>query len=187
MEENKKNQESPNSQVEKPEQQPTSEQGQAKSDEEVIPVKGKRRKKTAIGVRRKKEFTYRGFTLEQLLKMGSEDPLGNPYNENLINIMPSRIRRTLKRGFNEEQKTFIQKLLKGNKPILKTHHRDIPILPRFVGKKIKVYNGKEWKMIELKPEMIGHYIGEFVLTRKFEKHSGPGVGATRSSKFMPLK
>lgn len=173
--------------MEENEKVPTNPEQPTTRDEESIPVKGKRRKKTTIGVRRKKEFTYRGFTFEQLLKMGSEDPLGNPYNENLINIMPSRIRRTLKRGFNEEQKTFILRLLKGNKPLLKTHHRDIPILPRFVGKKIQVHNGRDWKIIELKSEMIGHYIGEFVLTRRFEKHSGPGVGATRSSKFMPLK
>jgi len=78
--------------------------------------------------------------------------------------------------------------MKSNKKeILRTHRRDIVVLPEFVGKKVAIYNGKEYKVVEIIPEMIGHYLGEFALTRKFEKHSGPGVGATRSSKYMPLK
>ena len=56
-----------------------------------------------------------------------------------------------------------------------------------VGKVIFVHNGKEFVRVEIKPEMIGHRLGEFAKTRKFEKHSGPGVGATRSSKYVPLK
>ena len=70
---------------------------------------------------------------------------------------------------------------------MRTHCRDVPILPDFVGKKVAVHNGKEFVSVEIKPEMIGHYIGEFAMTRKAVAHSGPGVGATRSSKFMPLK
>ena len=56
-----------------------------------------------------------------------------------------------------------------------------------VGKKVAIHNGKEFKEVEIRAEMIGHFLGEFALTRKIVKHSGPGVGATRSSKFMPLK
>jgi small subunit ribosomal protein S19 len=56
-----------------------------------------------------------------------------------------------------------------------------------VGKKVAIYNGKEFKEVEIKPEMIGHYLGEFAMTRRSVTHSGPGVGATRSSKFLPLK
>ena len=92
-----------------------------------------------------------------------------------------------RRGLNEEEQVFVDRLLKGEKPVLKTHRREIVILPSFVGKKVAIYNGKEFKEVEIKPEMIGHYLGEFSLTRKSVKHSGPGVGATRSSKFMPLK
>ena len=137
-----------------------------------------RKRRGSIVTRRKTEFTYRGFTLEQLKKMTITE---------LIPILPARARRSLKRGLNEEQKVFVERLLRGDKSVLRTHRRDVLILPQFVGKRISVYNGKEWKEFEIKPEMIGHYIGEFSLTRKGVKHSGPGVGATRSSKFMPLK
>jgi small subunit ribosomal protein S19 len=84
--------------------------------------------------------------------------------------------------------TFLEKirLFPRDKP-LRTHGRDILILPDHVGHRVAIHNGKEFKEIEVRPEMIGHYYGEFSLTRRFEKHSGPGVGATRSSKFMPLK
>ena len=70
---------------------------------------------------------------------------------------------------------------------MRTHRREIPILPEFVGKIVNVHNGKEFMTLEIKPEMIGHALGEFALTRKSVRHSGLGVGATRSSKFMPLK
>jgi small subunit ribosomal protein S19 len=61
------------------------------------------------------------------------------------------------------------------------------ILPDFVGHKIDIHNGKEFQRVDIQPDMIGHYLGEFSLTRKKVKHTGPGVGATRSSKYMPLK
>lgn len=137
-----------------------------------------RKKKTLITSRKKKEFTYRGFTLEQLREM--------PFEE-VLELMPSRIRRTFVRGFNEEQKTAFDKIKSGEHDVVRTHRRDIPIIPEFIGRKVSVYNGKEFKEIEIRPEMIGHYLGEFSMTRKSVKHSGPGVGATRSSKFLPLK
>jgi small subunit ribosomal protein S19 len=101
--------------------------------------------------------------------------------------MPSRVRRTFIRGLNEEQKVTFDKIVSGEIDVVRTHRRDIPIMPNFVGKKVAVHNGKEFKEIEIKPEMIGHYLGEFAMTRKSVRHSGPGVGATRSSKFLPLK
>ena len=70
---------------------------------------------------------------------------------------------------------------------IRTHLRDMLILPSFVGHKIDIYNGKEFQRVDIQPQMIGHYLGEFSLTRKRVKHTGPGVGATRGSKFMPLK
>ena len=70
---------------------------------------------------------------------------------------------------------------------VRTHRRDLPIVPSFVGKTVAVYSGKEFVEFEIKPEMIGCMLGEFVYNRKAPQHSGPGVGATRSSKFMPLK
>ncbi|MBA3044737.1 MAG: 30S ribosomal protein S19 [Candidatus Thermoplasmatota archaeon] len=137
-----------------------------------------RKKKSSIAARRKKEFTFQGFTVEQLQAM--------PLDEILL-LLTSRARRSYKRGLNEEEQVFVERLLAGNKPVLKTHRREIIILPNFVGKKVAVYNGKQYMEFEIKPEMIGHYLGEFAPTRGSVRHSGPGVGATRSSKFMPLK
>jgi small subunit ribosomal protein S19 len=137
-----------------------------------------RKKRSSIAARRKKEFTFQGFTLEELQKM--------PMDEVLM-LLPSRARRSYKRGLNSEEQTFVDRLMTGDKPVLKTHRREIVILPSFVGKKVSVYNGKQYMEFEIKPEMMGHYLGEFAPTRGTVKHSGPGVGATRSSKFMPLK
>jgi small subunit ribosomal protein S19 len=152
------------------------------ADEKLTGTKASRRrqrkKKGAIQAKRKKEFTFRGFTMGELLEMPFDEVLG---------IMPSRARRSFVRGLNDEQKVTFDKIKSGETDVVKTHRRDIPIIPQFVGKKVAVYNGKEFKEFEIKPEMIGHFLGEFAMTRKPVKHSGPGVGATRSSKFLPLK
>ena len=134
----------------------------------------------------KKLFKYKGATLDELKVMSLEE---------LVKIMPSRMRRTLKGGFSEPQKKLIldvreaQRVAKsGKRPgTVKTHCRDMPILPEMVGLEMGIYAGKEFTKIEIKPEMIGQYLGEFALTRKPVKHSAPGVGATRSSLFVPLK
>ncbi len=136
-----------------------------------------RKKKSQIQARRKKEFTYRGHTMEELLKM--------PFAE-IIELLPARARRTYIRGLNPEQESFVRRLRAASEAV-RTHRREIPIIPEFVGKTVNVYNGKEFQTVDIKPEMIGHALGEFAMTRKSVKHSGLGVGATRSSKFMPLK
>jgi len=136
-----------------------------------------RKKKSQIQARRKKEFTYRGHTMEELLKM--------PFAE-IIELLPARARRTYIRGLNTEQESFVRRL-RGSEAPVRTHRREIPIIPEFVGKTVQLYNGKEFVPVDIKPEMIGHYLGEFAMTRKSVRHSGLGVGATRSSKFMPLK
>jgi small subunit ribosomal protein S19 len=136
-----------------------------------------RKKKSQIQARRKKEFTYRGHTMEELLKL--------PFAE-IIELLPARARRTYIRGLNPEQEAFVRRLRSSGEPV-RTHRREIPILPEFVGKTVHVHNGKEFQPVEIKAEMIGHALGEFALTRKAVRHSGLGVGATRSSKFMPLK
>jgi small subunit ribosomal protein S19 len=137
-----------------------------------------RKKKGAITSRRKKEFTYRGFTVEELVEM--------PFDE-MVSLMPSRTRRTLLRGLGEEQRTAFEKIKASADQVVRTHRRDVPIIPQFVGRRVAVHNGKEFSEFEIKPEMIGHYLGEFAVTRRTVKHSGPGVGATRGSKFLPLK
>ncbi|MEM3851830.1 MAG: 30S ribosomal protein S19 [Methanomassiliicoccales archaeon] len=146
--------------------------------EEKLAKKKGARKRTKGAARRKKEFTYRGYTLDELKQMSMAE---------LLPLLPARARRSYKRGLNREQQTFIEKLTSTDGETLKTHRREIFILPSFVGKKIAVHNGKEFKEFEVRPEMIGHALGEFAQTRRFMKHSGPGVGATRGSKFLPLK
>lgn len=137
-----------------------------------------RKKASAIQARRKKEFMFRGYNMEQLRAMPFED---------VLELLPSRSRRTYLRGLNYEQQLVFDKLNGDYKGVIRTHRRDLPILPSFVGKTVAVYNGKEFVEVQIKPEMIGCYLGEFVINRKEPAHSGPGVGATRSSKFMPLK
>ncbi len=131
-----------------------------------------------------KVFTYRGYTLEELQKIEEEKGL-----EALAELFPARQRRKIKRGLTEEERTFLKKAKKRweQGKIPKTHVRDMIILPSMVGKKIAVHNGKEFVYVEIKPEMIGHYLGEYALTRKEVKHSGPGIGATRSTKFVSAK
>ncbi|MGC2289608.1 MAG: 30S ribosomal protein S19 [Thermoplasmata archaeon] len=139
--------------------------------------KGRKAKKGEV--RRKREFTLRGKTLPELQQLSLED---------LSKLLPARQRRTIRRGFNADQRRFLEKLTEAaDGKAVRTHCRDVLVLPQHVGRRVAVHNGKEYKEIEVRPEMIGHYYGEFSLTRRFEKHSGPGVGATRSSKFMPLK
>ena len=138
-----------------------------------------RKKASAIQARRKKEFLYRGNTMDELLAMSFEE---------VLELMPSRSRRTYLRGLNYGRQLLFDNL-KAAEPgeVVRTHRRDLPIIPQFVGKTVSVYNGKEFKDVEIKPEMIGCFIGEFIMTRKAPQHSGPGVGATRSSKSVALK
>jgi small subunit ribosomal protein S19 len=139
----------------------------------------KGRKARKVEVRRKREFTLHGRTLPELQAMSLEE---------LAKVLTARARRSIRRGFNDDQRRFLDKLRTfPPTKALRTHCRDVLVLPEHVGHRVAIHNGKEYKEIEVRPEMIGHYFGEFSLTRRFEKHSGPGVGATRSSKFMPLK
>ncbi len=139
----------------------------------------KARRGKKVEARRKREFTFRGKTLEELKALSLEE---------FAKIAPARARRSIRRGFNTETTVFFERMRTTPADrTIRTHCRDALVLPAHVGRKVAVHNGKEFKEIEVRPEMIGHYYGEFALTRRFEKHSGPGVGATRSSKFMPLK
>ena len=83
--------------------------------------------------------------------------------------------------------TFIRVKKRGKDLIVRTHVRDLIIFPEFVGLKVGIYNGRNYDIVDIRPEMIGHYLGEFALTRKRVQHGSPGIGATRSSKYVPLK
>ncbi len=128
--------------------------------------------------RDQREFTYKGYTLEELKEMSLEE---------LKQTLPARARRTLDRGLNREQKRLLEKIENKDQDVYRTHRREMIILPEFVGKKIAIHDGENFKTVKIEPEMIGHYLGEFALTRRAVEHSGPGIGATRSSKYIPLK
>ncbi len=137
-----------------------------------------------------KKFRYRGKTLEELMNM--------PLDE-LAELFPARARRSLHRGFTEPQKKLLLKirklrskvydaLKKGKRPpVIKTHVRDMVILPEMVGYTIAVYNGKEYVPVRITPEMIGHRLGEFSPTTKIVQHGEPGLKATRSSLHVGSK
>ncbi|MCD6509203.1 MAG: 30S ribosomal protein S19 [Thermoprotei archaeon] len=131
------------------------------------------------------KFTYRGYTFEQLLKLSMDE---------FIRLLPSRQRRSLLRGLTPQQRKLLEKcrkakrlLSQGKKMTIRTHCRDMIILPEMVGLTIHVYNGKEFVPVHIIPEMIGHYLGEFAMTTKIVKHGEPGLRATRSSMYVPLK
>lgn len=136
-----------------------------------------RKRKGIITTRRKKEFTYRGYTIDKLQKMTLAE---------FMPLLDSRTRRSLKRGLTIPQQKFLEHLRKTD-GVIKTHNRNMIVLPEMVGRTIRIHDGSEFQQITIIPEMLGHYLGEFSLTRKNVKHTGPGVGATRSSKYMPLK
>ena len=126
---------------------------------------------------RKGPYTYKGLSLEQLQELSLDE---------FIKLIPARQRRTLTRGFTERQNIFLKRIRKGEKRI-RTHLRDMIVLPEMAGLAIEVHNGKEFHYVEIQPEMIGHYLGEFAQTRGRVRHGSAGIGATRSSKFIPLK
>uniref|UniRef100_A0A3B3CH44 40S ribosomal protein S15 n=1 Tax=Oryzias melastigma TaxID=30732 RepID=A0A3B3CH44_ORYME len=122
------------------------------------------------------KFTYRGVDLDQLLDMSYEQ---------LMQLYCARQRRRLNRGLRRKQQTLLKRLRKAKKEappmekpeVVKTHLRDMIILPEMVGSMVGVYNGKTFNQVEIKPEMCGHYLGEFSITYKPVKHGRPGIGS----------
>lgn len=134
----------------------------------------------------RKIYKYRGHTLEELQDMSLEE---------FMELLPARQRRSLKRGFLPRQQAVLDKMRKLNKKenddgrpvVIKTHCRDMIVLPEMVGTTFGIYNGQTFEEVTIMPEMIGCYFGEFAPTRQRVQHGDPGMGATRSSMFVPLK
>ena len=124
------------------------------------------------------KFTFRGKEIEEIQKLNLEE---------FSKLLTSRERRAIKRGFTNPEKNLLLSIRENPGKYHKTHSREMVIIPEMVGKKIGVHSGKEFVSLDIKPEMIGHRLGEFVLTRRMVKHSAPGFGATKSSKYVPLK
>merc|ERR1711937_604907 len=118
-------------------------------------------------------------------------------SENLTELLGCRARRHFNRGIKRREENFLKRLRKakkamtgevGEKPAcVKTHVRNVVIIPEMVGSVVGIYNGKVFNQGEIKPEMIGYYIGEFSMSYKPVRHGRPGIGATHSSRFIPLK
>jgi small subunit ribosomal protein S19 len=132
---------------------------------------------------REGEFTYRGYTLDELQDMELDE---------VAELLPARQRRTIERGLSVQEEKLRERAAEAgvqetaNDPI-RTHLRDMPVLPEFVELTFEVYTGQSFERVRVEPEMIGHYLGEFQLTRTSVEHGQAGIGATRSSKFVPLK
>lgn len=131
-----------------------------------------------------KEFLYRGYSFSQLEQM--------PMDE-FVRLLPSKFRRKLNRGFTPEHRKLLETIRAMKKSgeaqstPLKTHARDMLILPEMVGVNLAVHSGKEFVNITVIQQMIGHLLGEFVITNKKVLHGNPGIGASRSSMYVPLK
>ena len=126
-----------------------------------------------------KEFMYHGLSKEEL---------ANIPNEKLFKLFTARVRRSLTRGINDDKRKLMEEMKdKNNKNPIKTHLRDVIILPYMIGKTVQVFSGKEFVPIIITIQMVGHYLGEYVITNKRVNHGAPGVGASRSSLYVPLK
>jgi len=129
-----------------------------------------------------REFTYRGLPQKEL----EELPL-----DKLLVLFPARIRRSLTRGINDNKRKLIGEIKATKEGKLKTpintHLRDLIILPYMIGTTVNVFSGKEFVPVTITSEMVSHYLGEYVITNKRVSHGAPGVGASRSSLYVPLK
>ncbi len=124
-----------------------------------------------------KETTWKGLS-EQEAKALSLDAF--------LKLIPARRRRSLVRGLTTDQKALMKKIEK-NETNIKTHSRNMVIVPQMLGSTIKVYTGKEFVPVIVTLEMLGHCLGEFALSRKVVSHSAAGVGSTRSSKAVSAR
>lgn len=124
-----------------------------------------------------KEFKWMGKTEEEIKKMDIQE---------FMKVTNSRARRSLQRGIDDSQKVVLKKVQAGDKNI-RTHCRNMVIVPAMVGNIIRVHQGKDFIPVTITAEMLGHYLGEFVMTRKPVTHSAAGIGATRSSKAVSAR
>ncbi|MHA1144718.1 MAG: 30S ribosomal protein S19 [Candidatus Helarchaeota archaeon] len=115
--------------------------------------------------------------------------------DEFVKLIPSRQRRSLKRGLPKRQQKLLQNLRRAKKAlkksrkvvVVRTHVRDMIITPEMVGLTVGVHNGKEFINVAITPEHIGHYLGEYAPTNKRVSHGNPGIGASRGSMYVPLK
>ena len=133
-----------------------------------------------------RKTTYRGIEVDNLLDVS---------HEKLAQLVHCRARRRFYRGLTDKPKKLIGKLKKakknlavGEKPkVVKTHLRNMVVVPEMLGNIVGVYNGKMFNAVEVRGEMMGHYLAEFSITYKPVMHGRPGVGGAGAARFIPLK
>lgn len=124
-----------------------------------------------------KEKLFYGKTEEDVKKMDLKD---------FARLIPSRNRKALLKSSQIPRHEILMKKIRkfksgGTKKPIKTHCRDVIVIPEMLGLQIHVYAGKEFVPVPVELDMLGHYLGEFTMTRRRVAHSAPGIGATRSS------
>ncbi len=121
----------------------------------------------------KKKFVFKGKTLEELKKLDVRE---------FAKYSTSSSRRYILRNFQTIEQFLKESREKNDrkKPI-KTHNRDLVIVPEMVGWKISVHRGNSFEPVEIVEEMMGHKLGEFALSRKKVVHTKSGAGATKGS------
>ena len=128
---------------------------------------------------KKKQFTYKGKTIEELKKLNVRE---------FVKFLTSRQRRTVLRNFQKIEDFINRSKVKISKnKQIKTHQRDLVVVPEMIGWKIFVYNGNKFIPVEVTEEMLGHKFGEFSQTRARIKHGKIGVGATKGTKHKAKK
>lgn len=134
-----------------------------------------------------RRYTYRGIPVEELEKM--------PFSE-VAKLLPSRLRRKVRRGLSSREVQLIKDCIatkaacgsNTEKPeMVRTQARSAIIWPLMIGALVGVHVGNGYLPIEIKPDMVGFKLSEFAPTRAIPKHGRPGIGASSSSKFVPLK
>ena len=124
--------------------------------------------------------------MDQLREMPLYPPDDDPDSLSIVALLPSRARRSYARGLSEDCEKLLDKFDKTT-GFIRTHCRGMYIVPSMVGRTVGVHDGRQFVKVDIQPEMIGHAMGEYAPTRKSVKHTGPGVGATHSSKHVALK
>ena len=145
----------------------------------------------AVAALRKKrqfrKFTFRGLELEKILDLNQEE---------LLEVVHARARRRMLRGMKKKRHVgLLNKLKKAKKAAgaldkpapVKTHLRNMVIVPDMIGSQVAIYNGKVFNLVLITADMLGSYLGEYSITYRPVRHGRPGLGSTNSSRFIPLK
>ena len=125
-----------------------------------------------------RKFVFHGKSLEELQALSTDE---------FLKLIKSRARRYVNRMPVDYKRLLAKARKVGPNKAIKTTIREAVILPEWIGLKFMVHGGKEFKQVVILPDMVGRRLGDFVHTTGRVLHSGPGVGATRGSKFLPLK